>query len=298
MTDTQADTTYDFRDVEVLAYPRDHLLQVSNAPGGVCVTGAKVVGDMSRGLTWGQVKFGPRDASYGLGLDKAGIAFPRVQSGEHIIENSWVENVEDALLFPRSPDHPGDARLTVRSVYGKYIRDDFIEADGCFRVEVRDTLLDEGFIVFAARPGRGRSSPHVASWDISDSLFHMSCKPDERPKAMRSSCAKSTTGQVQSTAGIFKVSACWGPVQMRNVIFRVDASGTNGKNGGANLLFPPGAYQDVTVVWLGPGDYPGRLPPSGVTVTRDVSVWNKARTKWLADHGCDLDGNDCRFLHR
>src|SRR5262245_40677241 len=42
IVDPQADTAYDFRDVDVLAYPKHHLLRLDNAPGGVCVTGAKV----------------------------------------------------------------------------------------------------------------------------------------------------------------------------------------------------------------------------------------------------------------
>jgi hypothetical protein len=49
--------------------------------------------------------------------------------------------------------------------------------------------------------------------------------------------------------------------------------------------FPPGTYRNVTLV-LGPG-YPGTyrvaLPP-GVTVTHDVSVWERARAAWIDDH--------------
>ena len=62
-----------------------------------------------------------------------------------------------------------------------------------------------------------------------------------------------------------------------------------------NLPFPEGVYQNVTVV-LGPGfdgdgdgdltdlDYPVALP-SGVTQSRDVSIFTTAREAWLAAHG-------------
>jgi streptogramin lyase len=53
------------------------------------------------------------------------------------------------------------------------------------------------------------------------------------------------------------------------------------------MRFPPGTVaENVTLVWTGPGDYPGPLP-AGVTVTRDSSVWYAARTAWLQRHGFD-----------
>jgi hypothetical protein len=137
-------------------------------------------------------------------------------------------------------------------------------------------------------------SRHVASWDVSDSLFHLGCMPDERAKAVRSSCPPSPSGQKQSTGGIFKLSVCWGPVHFKNVIFRVDATGANGA---ANLHFPTGTYENVTIVWLGPGHYPGRLPDQGVDVTEDVAVWDEARDRWLAVHDCELAQSKCAFLH-
>jgi hypothetical protein len=63
----------------------------------------------------------------------------------------------------------------------------------------------------------------------------------------------------------------------------------------SNLPFPPGAYQNVTVV-LGPGfdgdrdgdvtdlDYPAALP-AGVIQSRDVSIFTTARRGWLTAHG-------------
>jgi hypothetical protein len=52
------------------------------------------------------------------------------------------------------------------------------------------------------------------------------------------------------------------------------------------MSFPgDGVYENVTLVWLSEGTYPGRLPPSGVTVTRDRRVWDEARARWLARHG-------------
>jgi hypothetical protein len=52
------------------------------------------------------------------------------------------------------------------------------------------------------------------------------------------------------------------------------------------MHFPAGAtFENVTLVWLGPGRYPGSLPAAGLTVTRDRRVWDRAKADWLARHG-------------
>jgi hypothetical protein len=47
--------------------------------------------------------------------------------------------------------------------------------------------------------------------------------------------------------------------------------------------FPEGRYYNVTLVWLGRGEYPAPLP-EGIELTRDVDVWNRARLEWLNRH--------------
>ena len=52
------------------------------------------------------------------------------------------------------------------------------------------------------------------------------------------------------------------------------------------LGIPKGALANCrgnTMVWLGSGPYPARLP-SCFTVTRDENVWNRAVAKWKQDH--------------
>src|SRR5690606_24524978 len=47
------------------------------------------------------------------------------------------------------------------------------------------------------------------------------------------------------------------------------------------MQFAPGRYERVTVVWLGRGDYPWP-PPAGVTITRDRSVFDRAKAAFMA----------------
>jgi hypothetical protein len=69
---------------------------------------------------------------------------------------------------------------------------------------------------------------------------------------------------------------------LENVVIRVD------KNSGIQTvcLNPKGlvTHINVTVVWLGGGDYPCLPIPPGVTLTTDVNVYLDAAAAWKAAH--------------
>lgn len=76
-------------------------------------------------------------------------------------------------------------------------------------------------------------------------------------------------------AQLLKHSACFGTVTMRDTVIRIDAVSRTGPK---PMSFAPGQYENVTLVWLGPGNYPRPLPP-GVTQIKDVGVWHRARAE-------------------
>ncbi|MGY8642587.1 MAG: hypothetical protein ACKVJU_16015 [Verrucomicrobiales bacterium] len=43
------------------------------------------------------------------------------------------------------------------------------------------------------------------------------------------------------------------------------------------MSFPPGTYRNVTLIWLGDGDYPKPLP-DGVKLSRNVKNWGSPVT--------------------
>jgi hypothetical protein len=52
------------------------------------------------------------------------------------------------------------------------------------------------------------------------------------------------------------------------------------------MELPPGKLLDCSdnvVVWLGPGEFPARLP-SCFKVTKDPAVWDEAVAAWKATH--------------
>lgn len=68
------------------------------------------------------------------------------------------------------------------------------------------------------------------------------------------------------------------------------------------MEFPPGTVAiNSVLVWTGVGNYPHPVP-SGMRVTRDTGVWDAARARWLARHGCplggDISGTSCTKLTR
>jgi hypothetical protein len=294
-------TVFDFRGTKLTAPNSSHVIELAFVSGSVCVTHAHIVGSMARDLTYYRVKQKP--SADGLGFDFGGIAFPNIHGGIFIVENSWVENVEDAIYFPRTDAGPYDSTLIVRRSRLLYIRDDAIENDGRYKlVRVEDVLLDEGHMGFSSRPGGGAPFPtdRPVTWEVTGSLLHFSCKPDNRhprgpePGNNNSSCPVAH-GIPQSTGGIFKRG---GPltVHWKNVIARVDATGAHPTGNQLDFLPENGStFENVVVVWTGPGAFPGYVEVPGVTVTKDISVWNNARASWLTAHGCTAD--DCAFLH-
>jgi hypothetical protein len=74
-------------------------------------------------------------------------------------------------------------------------------------------------------------------------------------------------------------------IVLENVVFRVDEP--SGIGGGYAMMIPPAntltRCTNVTLVWLGKGEFPEPVPPC-YTVTRDVATWDDAVVAWHAAH--------------
>jgi hypothetical protein len=94
---------------------------------------------------------------------------------------------------------------------------------------------------------------------------------------------------------IFKWSACGGPVVVRDTIIYVDPNDTR------KLYFPKGTYQNVHIIWPGPATkkFPADPTlPGGVTLSKDVKLWEMARKRWMDRHGCDYKGEHCTMTDK
>ena len=167
------------------------------------------------------------------------------------------------------------ARFLLEGSYLKGIHDDAVENDDLLSGTVRDCLFDGVFVGFSEQP------PDYVSYSNRGSVLKV--------HRVIARFAPSVQDGKLGSGMVFKwIDYQAGTVDVRHSIFFVE------KNSNQNLAgqrFPRGTYKDVTLI-LGPdfkGPWPVRLPP-GVRVTRDVSVYTKARDAWLARHGYSPGG--------
>ena len=240
---------------------------LKGGPHGIYVLGGSVIGVQPRELPWRLVK-----KLYD------GDALRIESSGPIVVDGLYSENVEDAFS-PR-----GTGNWLIRNAHAKYLRDDFVENDGLLPGEIDDCLVEGCHVFISARPGKRAAEktyeakkddpPHIR---IRDTLVHIPPLPYDGDMKL-----EDRESIVDGKAGgkLFKWSPAGGTLDVENCVFRLDAVSPSGPK---SMEFPQGTYRNVTLVWLGPGEYPTKLP-AGVTATRDVTVWDKARDKWLRKH--------------
>lgn len=265
--------TFDFRTTVFLGdqdtaespdNPKPIVLGVKEPGADTCVVAGYVTGVHARDLSWEYLKHDP-----GSG-DKPALKV--VGAGSTVVSGQRVDNMMNGIR-PASDD------VLLKNAYYNYVRDDCVENDGLHDMRIVDSLFDGCFTAFSQRPEKG--SP---LWDAGrDSSVLELDRVLVRMKRMPGGF-RITDPNIKTFGHVFKWSKVAGPVVVRDSIFMVEHPGKDDLN---DLDWPTNAKaKNVTLVWDGPGDYPGRLPASGVTVTKDTGVWERARSDWLARHGC------------
>lgn len=262
-------TTFDFRDLITTAYPFDTKYPMSlgptSQPKDICVIGGNVSGQLDHSWTWTYIK--SNHDGDGMRIEGRNWFY---------VDGLRVDNVEDGLS-PRGPQTSERPTLYARNLYFTYIRDDCIENDACLPARVQDSLFDGCYMGVSERPGNAAPCDESAidhTFEMENVLLRLQAMPRE-------------DGSDGTAHGhIFKWTSgpYAGKVLVKNSIFLVEEISYSG-NG--PMGFPEGTIaENVTLVWLGPGDYPAPVP-NGVTVTKDISIWQKARSEWLTKHGYD-----------
>lgn len=261
------DTTYDFRNLTTTAYPNGGLypLSLGNDGGtsGICVLGGTVLGQLDRNLTWPEVK---------LNYDGDGL---RIEGSQwYYVDGLRLDNVEDGLS-PRGPQDANHPTLYARNLYFTYVRDDCIESDACLPGIVEDSLFDGCYMGISERPGNAASCPESLAgheFVMDGVLLRLQAMPRE----------DGSDGDAHGHFFKWTNNPTSGKLIVRNSILLAAEVSYSGRN---TMGFPDGAVaENVTLVWLGEGDFPTSLPP-GVTVTKDIQVWESARSAWLKRHG-------------
>lgn len=170
--------------------------------------------------------------------------------------------------------------MLIHDTYFTRIRDDCLENDGIIGGVLRDNLWDGCNTGISERPSDNQGTfPQPASETLT--LDHMLI-------GLRISSHEAGQGE----NALFKWSDSANRLVIRCSIFKVDEVSLNG----IDTMAIPGTLDDracpdapTTLVWLGGGPYPGRLPP-GIRVTSRIEVWNEAVDAWLCEHGLRRTG--------
>src|SRR6266511_3441339 len=251
---TPDDHTYDLRRATSIAYGRSSnyplLFGKARAGTNLCVLGGHVIGQQPRALTYQAVY----TRYNGDGMWVQG-------RGSYLVRGFRAENVEDGISL-----QGGDGDFAVVSgAYLSYVRDDCIENDHIVGGRVEDSLFDGCFMGISERPDANAPpsrAPAGETFTLDRTLIRIAPQANER--------AADGAGNGQ----LFKWSDAANRLVLRDSVFLVEEVPIRGYT---PLAFPAGTTaQNVTLVWLGAGAYPGPLP-RGVTVVRNRAVWDTAR---------------------
>jgi hypothetical protein len=256
-----------------------------------CIVGGTVYGDIARRSTRDQWYDGD-DGGESLGGEAFRQTMTDTPDNYLVIRDAYADDVEDAY-DPNSPR--SDFTTYLIHVRTGLVRDDCIEnEDVPHSMVVRDSYFGGCFTAFAERPHDSTTAQDGSgdlSFTVEDSLVHVRpqrlgpdyCGRDEvREKRCRPT---RTPGVYLGSYGIWKWSdQAARDVTVRNTVFRLDMASYSSCQ---SQEWPAGTYENVTVVWTGPGRYRSagdchnRLP-KGVHLTTDLSVWRAAKLAWLA----------------
>ena len=203
--------------------------------------------------------------SWNVYHDTTGIG---VSGARVTIDHPRIFNYGDGI---RIRDNADD--FLVKDAYLSYIHDDCIENDRLVSGTVTNSFLDGCYVGVSTRRSDGSTyDGRLNTVTISNSLVRLQAMP------------KVYSGDAAGHGGFFKWDTSGGTspkLNISNTIFRADQD-TNHQD--LNL---PAGYETTcsnnTMVWLGPGAFPGSLP-SCFTVTTDRSVWDAAARAWDMAH--------------
>lgn len=257
----------DARTYTNLSYPFSSAYPVSLGDAGkpidLCILGGKTIGQQSEGLTWNDV----HDTWHGGGF--------RVYGADYVVNGWRIRNTADGFQ-PRDGEN-----WVLQNNYYEYIRDDCIENDDRLGGIVYDSLFD-GCYTGLSEQDAGEVAGESLIFD--GVLMRLQAMPGPYG---------SNDPNILGHGSFFKKFDDGGRHQpiIRNSIFVAESFYRDPKD------WPQGTtMENVTVVWLGEGEFPMSVLP-GMTLTTNRAVWDTARAEWLARHGCTNFGTCSNALY-
>jgi hypothetical protein len=226
-----------------------------------CFAGGTVLGTSSLNATWTKLYNGGKNNS--ASIQWTGAAAMTVDGIR--IHNTW-----DAV-------RPGQnaPNFIVKNVWVSRNRDDCIENDNANTGLITDSLFDGCYVFYS-------SAKNVSTVTIENTLARLQPLPGahtDGPNLQPGHKAWIKGGPVNK-------------ISLHNNVFMQEQKGNVAvRAGGIPTLKADGtpstkivSCSNNVMVWTGPGEYPYYLQPGCFTVTKDRSVWDRARQNWINCH--------------
>jgi hypothetical protein len=198
-------------------------------------------------------------------------------AGRYEIRGTRIDNVEDGI----SPRGTAGAQFVIRDVFMSRVHDDGVENDEIHSGELNDSFFQTHTFYSA----RGGNNP-AAVFRVRNCVVELILQPHQGGSDQQDI---NTRGGYPYPDGrgcgcLFKMDQNQpersGKVDVRDSVFLVPRHSSSSNRA---MKFAAGHFENVTVVWLGDGEYP-HAPPTGVTITRDRATFDQAVDKFFAAH--------------
>jgi hypothetical protein len=236
----------------------------------VCLVGGQVVGTHDVSAGWRAYKdngWSDDHISWSPG------------DGEVWAHGVYAKNAADVWCPPKSPDTRKKfprLRLNTFHCHSVFVPDDEAEDDARLGATREDGLVEQAWVFNSDRPGKGNSAAPTVYF-FRRMLIHVGCLPDARSR--RDTCQAGYSCYQLLKQGSPRSAFHW-----ENCVIRIDSRPGIGDG---DLWTPGSTFKDCVLIWRGPGQYPGKLPPDGLLVTDDLSLWDRCVGLWHDRH--DLD---------
>jgi hypothetical protein len=270
--------------------------------GGAAVIGGVVEGAQSETLTWERMKYGQQvqdDTDRWVEAGRPADVDPlrsqvdnRNQDGDprvHVRPGGWavwdgvrVRNTHDGIgVYGDHPQGPG--ACYIRNCWLRDVHDDAIENDDWHELDVLDTLVEGAYTFLSCQNHALNGAAPLSTVTVQDSVVRL--RPF--PGGYKTHSADAVHGQ------IYKNQDNAPALVLRNVVIASELF-RDPQGDGPQLPERRGSvadrYEDVTLVWLGSGPYPGNVP-EGCRLTTDRTVYESAVADWKTRHGVSPAGD-------
>ncbi len=317
------DTTWDMRGARFVGwFDADALYETGEYAGGSSeqqknnrpirigyrqpVSGAAIIGGVVEGaqpetLTWERMKYGQHvqddtdrwvEAGRPEDVDPLGGQVDnRNQDGDpriYIRPGGWavwdgvrVRNTHDGIgVYGDAAGGPG--ACYIRNCWLRDVHDDAIENDDWYSLDVLDTLVEGAYTFLSCQNHALDDVRPTSTVTVQDSVVRLRPFPG--------GYKKHSTDAVHGP--IYKSQDNAPALVLRNVVIASERF-RDPDSDDPRLPERRGPltdrYQDVTLVWLGAGRYPGNVP-DGCRLTTDRTVYDRAVDDWKTRHGVDPAG--------